>query len=114
VQLLLSFCFQAEDGIRDFHVTGVQTCALPILIHLLLNRIDVRGRVRAILCLNRQFTNTLKVFIDLIQAAFCSLSNRNSIISVTQIGRASCRETCTWTWRPSPENRGSRRSATSG
>src|SRR5690606_39885300 len=24
------FYFQAEDGIRDFHVTGVQTCALPI------------------------------------------------------------------------------------
>src|SRR5207302_6273553 len=23
---------QAEDGIRDFHVTGVQTCALPISI----------------------------------------------------------------------------------
>src|SRR5690606_10114899 len=23
---------QAEDGIRDFHVTGVQTCALPILV----------------------------------------------------------------------------------
>src|SRR5690606_40387368 len=28
----LTFFFQAEDGIRDFHVTGVQTCALPILI----------------------------------------------------------------------------------
>src|SRR5690606_41081612 len=27
---LLVFFFQAEDGIRDFHVTGVQTCALPI------------------------------------------------------------------------------------
>src|SRR5690606_40182381 len=27
-----SFFFQAEDGIRDFHVTGVQTCALPIFI----------------------------------------------------------------------------------
>src|SRR5690606_15384171 len=27
---------QAEDGIRDFHVTGVQTCALPIL------RVDLR------------------------------------------------------------------------
>src|SRR5690606_26523056 len=26
------FVFQAEDGIRDFHVTGVQTCALPILV----------------------------------------------------------------------------------
>src|SRR5690606_40087098 len=27
---LVLFFFQAEDGIRDFHVTGVQTCALPI------------------------------------------------------------------------------------
>src|SRR5882762_66362 len=26
------FFFQAEDGIRDSSVTGVQTCALPILI----------------------------------------------------------------------------------
>src|SRR5256885_12206854 len=25
------FVFQAEDGIRDYKVTGVQTCALPIL-----------------------------------------------------------------------------------
>src|SRR5690606_39996204 len=25
------FVFQAEDGIRVFHVTGVQACALPIL-----------------------------------------------------------------------------------
>src|SRR5690606_40301410 len=28
------FFFQAEDGIRDFHVTGVQTCALPILMKM--------------------------------------------------------------------------------
>src|SRR5690606_41044516 len=28
----LYFFFQAEDGIRDFHVTGVQTCALPIYL----------------------------------------------------------------------------------
>src|SRR2546430_11111123 len=27
---LLLFFFQAEDGIRDLTVTGVQTCALPI------------------------------------------------------------------------------------
>src|SRR5690349_22056971 len=27
---LLFFFFQAEDGIRDLYVTGVQTCALPI------------------------------------------------------------------------------------
>src|SRR5438046_8147654 len=25
------FFFQAEDGIRDWSVTGIQTCALPIL-----------------------------------------------------------------------------------
>src|SRR5258708_21889516 len=30
---LLFFFFQAEDGIRDDLVTGVQTCALPISIH---------------------------------------------------------------------------------
>src|SRR5256886_3181424 len=29
------FFFQAEDGIRDLTVTGVQTCALPILIPLI-------------------------------------------------------------------------------
>src|SRR5438445_2298092 len=31
---LISFFFQAEDGIRDIGVTGVQTCALPISIRL--------------------------------------------------------------------------------
>src|SRR5260370_7366296 len=30
VSLVLFFFFQAEDGIRDSSVTGVQTCALPI------------------------------------------------------------------------------------
>src|SRR5688572_33501556 len=29
---MISFFFQAEDGIRDLTVTGVQTCALPISI----------------------------------------------------------------------------------
>src|SRR5699024_12219969 len=29
-RLRLLFFFQAEDGIRDRNVTGVQTCALPI------------------------------------------------------------------------------------
>ena len=28
------FFFQAEDGIRDRNVTGVQTCALPICVHV--------------------------------------------------------------------------------
>src|SRR5207249_8591468 len=29
---IVFFFFQAEDGIRDRNVTGVQTCALPILV----------------------------------------------------------------------------------
>src|SRR5689334_6488044 len=32
VDCLFIFFFQAEDGIRDGTVTGVQTCALPILV----------------------------------------------------------------------------------
>src|SRR5205809_5567686 len=32
--LCFVFFFQAEDGIRDVAVTGVQTCALPISKHL--------------------------------------------------------------------------------
>src|SRR5690606_40612155 len=35
------FFFQAEDGIRDFHVTGVQTCALPIYIYAALFHITL-------------------------------------------------------------------------
>src|SRR2546430_7946128 len=31
--MIVFFFFQAEDGIRDLTVTGVQTCALPISLH---------------------------------------------------------------------------------
>src|SRR5690349_22550896 len=31
--IMVFFFFQAEDGIRDLYVTGVQTCALPICRH---------------------------------------------------------------------------------
>src|SRR5258708_30758029 len=37
------FFFQAEDGIRDDLVTGVQTCALPISI---LNNEDIKGDIK--------------------------------------------------------------------
>src|SRR5688572_32306582 len=45
---ILFFFFQAEDGIRDLTVTGVQTCALPIWddifqqYHNKLQELDVR------------------------------------------------------------------------
>src|SRR5256885_12540337 len=33
--------FQAEDGIRDYKVTGVQTCALPILAERLMQKAGI-------------------------------------------------------------------------
>src|SRR5256886_4157353 len=39
------FFFQAEDGIRDLTVTGVQTCALPILMKV---RDESGGRHRSV------------------------------------------------------------------
>src|SRR5256885_15569895 len=55
--IVLFFFFQAEDGIRDYKVTGVQTCALPIWVaaararardqrHAGVERVPVAGRAR--------------------------------------------------------------------
>src|SRR2546430_3095720 len=41
--MLFFFFFQAEDGIRDLTVTGVQTCALPIYIYVANFEIGVRS-----------------------------------------------------------------------
>src|SRR5688500_19841174 len=41
VKIATAFFFQAEDGIRDYKVTGVQTCALPI------SKIKICGITRA-------------------------------------------------------------------
>src|SRR5438034_1459004 len=43
------FFFQAEDGIRDHCVTGVQTCALPICLNVLLTAYVLWLVVRSIL-----------------------------------------------------------------
>src|ERR1022692_3689312 len=42
------FVFQAEDGIRDYKVTGVQTCALPICSWNTggMYKVELYGRVR--------------------------------------------------------------------
>src|SRR2546426_9250942 len=41
--VFIFFFFQAEDGIRDYKVTGVQTCALPILTGLARFVIELEG-----------------------------------------------------------------------
>src|SRR5690606_41194655 len=43
----LAVFFRGEDGIRAFHVTGVQTCALPISGYLDVTEVKVNGRKAA-------------------------------------------------------------------
>src|SRR2546427_10301046 len=55
---LFFFFFQAEDGIRDLTVTGVQTCALPI---------SVLMEARAIQRTVRQSARKMRLVVDLIR-----------------------------------------------
>src|SRR5690606_41074217 len=108
----LPFFFQAEDGIRDFHVTGVQTCALPIF------QLDQRrtarvgalldGRVDAVRAdvgdAVRQGDVLAELHSHLTHDAVADLRKALS----TEIGRAPCRErgvswggASWWTWHGS-------------
>src|SRR5256885_10268993 len=49
------FFFQAEDGIRDYKVTGVQTCALPICSAGVTEQLNSRSRRRRRWRAARQF-----------------------------------------------------------
>src|SRR3712207_9099600 len=50
------FFFQAEDGIRDIGVTGVQTCALPILSIQLPKNTEAQIRPRSGLAIKNSIT----------------------------------------------------------
>src|SRR5256885_4711867 len=88
---LLFFFFQAEDGIRDYKVTGVQTCALPILefsatgcVHgrrTRRNRSEQTNPALQLQCPKRSESRKCKTEIT-----------RNSGAGRAKIGRASCRE----------------------
>src|SRR5690606_40667941 len=85
------FVFQAEDGIRDFHVTGVQTCALPIL-----SIFSVTSSASAFLTSTPALApRPVPTMID-IGVARPSAHGRAMISTETaatsEIGRASCRD----------------------
>src|SRR5260370_1122481 len=69
------FFFQAEDGIRDSSVTGVQTCALPICNPI----VAIEPRKATI-----QPKNT--------KPRIRMTSPDRRLVDFVQIGRASCRE----------------------
>src|SRR5439155_13344289 len=71
------FFFQAEDGIRDGHVTGVQTCALPIY-----TRADLIGNLVV-------HTGNIRQYFD-----------TSAFQAPAEIGRASCRKECRSRWSP--------------
>src|SRR5438132_11865749 len=73
---LLFFFFQAEDGIRDHCVTGVQTCALPISPFVSVTA--GAGPRRLVLGPSDKF-----LYVN---------HQDDSKVSVFEIGRASCRE----------------------
>src|SRR2546430_6992009 len=85
------FFFQAEDGIRDLTVTGVQTCALPI--YPVLAR-DLRHRSpRFPLLQNRhdlRFGEPRLLHWTSLQHKI--LPEKSSSCCLPKIGRASCRE----------------------
>src|SRR5690625_6351599 len=84
------FFFQAEDGIRDGHVTGVQTCALPIFII----DIGLRGFLPASLVEMRRVRDLEPYIGQELEAKIIELDKQrnNVVLSRREIGRASCRE----------------------
>src|SRR2546427_865881 len=84
------FFFQAEDGIRDLTVTGVQTCALPISVQPLpraLGSENIFDRIRAVA--SRQTNRQIG------KIAIAGAANAHTIDfedTLHEIGRASCRE----------------------
>src|SRR2546427_1109923 len=84
------FFFQAEDGIRDLTVTGVQTCALPIFVMEYIDGV----------ALPRWMTRTPppgrsdRVRLALQLTTALDAAHKNGIVhrDIKQIGRASCRE----------------------
>src|SRR5256886_7864165 len=89
-RLFFFFFFQAEDGIRDLTVTGVQTCALPICEYCYSRRpaldrhlaeVCVRGLKR------RRFSTAVIDGMD-----HSELGRAKLLGAAAEIGRASCRE----------------------
>src|SRR2546429_5800033 len=90
VDVIDLFFFQAEDGIRDVAVTGVQTCALPIYLTLTNS---------GVLTVNNNSDFTLNGGGNFLQngtgTAFTGSDVTTAGGNITwndQIGRASCRE----------------------
>src|SRR5256885_3073699 len=85
------FFFQAEDGIRDYKVTGVQTCALPISEpHLVTDGLALHNKTRLLASVDKLHGIVEKVGDALGQQGLMASDGKERALD--QIGRASCRE----------------------
>src|SRR2546430_2951938 len=89
-ELLFFFFFQAEDGIRDLTVTGVQTCALPISVPATRRK----GSGHAITIHNPREHNLKGMPVRIPLGTFTSVTgvSGSGKSTLVKIGRASCRE----------------------
>src|SRR2546430_3248496 len=86
------FFFQAEDGIRDLTVTGVQTCALPISIIDNADRAVISGSRAALSMIVLPLASTAAVMRFSVAPTLGNSSTIRAPLSTDEIGRASCRE----------------------
>src|SRR3712207_6907032 len=86
------FFFQAEDGIRDIGVTGVQTCALPIFGADVKRFARLKGDIDHMGALS--FLQGLLVILrdSGYAGLLLVLDEVETLQRVRKIGRASCRE----------------------
>src|SRR5207253_6743919 len=84
------FFFQAEDGIRDGHVTGVQTCALPIYDVAIHRKVGERVAEIAYALEDEVLGGSVRC--DGLVVATPAGSTGYNLANGGQIGRASCRE----------------------
>src|SRR5690606_40772959 len=86
------FFFQAEDGIRDFHVTGVQTCALPIYPASMRRRWKASAMAASSSLPGRGQSARPRASAQAASSAAFWAAARVSKSWSEKIGRASCRE----------------------
>src|SRR5207244_7453584 len=93
----LVFFFQAEDGIRDDLVTGVQTCALPISVSAA-DTGSVHGSGSPGTIITAAGNGTIGSGGDAGAATSAELNMPSKVaLDAAEIGRASCRERG-WRW----------------
>src|SRR5690606_40255761 len=85
------FFFQAEDGIRDFHVTGVQTCALPISVSFHREIDRLKGLTDTNQLAASRLSSTQVVLQQLTEDSN-KLTQAFTTAMSGEIGRASCRK----------------------